>query len=148
MPNADTPLFAPDILSVPEDWKDRLSWQFETFVLHQHKDVCRTCSAISRHSNVFRMFVKRNPASIDRRLVPATHVPSQLTVIVYSMPEREVPLCHNCLTESRITEQRILVSSEAEWNEARRRDLEARRSAPKASPASDPVRPLSSLLDF
>ena len=44
------PVFAPDILLVPEDWKDRMSWQFESFVMHAHTDVCSTCSSVSSPS--------------------------------------------------------------------------------------------------
>lgn len=141
-------IFAPDILSVPEDWRDRASWHFESFVMHQHTDVCTTCGSISRHSNVFRMFTRKLAAATDRRMVPADRVPSELSVILFSMPERQVPLCHFCLSESRTTSTRILVTSEAEWNEARRRDLLARAAAPrpKASGPDVPPKSLSDLL--
>lgn len=121
-----TLISAPDILSVPEGWRDRHAWQFESFVMHTHTDVCMTCSSVTRYSNVFRMFTRKHAAAIDRRMVPTDRVPSELSVIVYSMPDRQVPLCHNCLSESRITTTRILVTSEAEWNEARRKMLESK----------------------
>lgn len=139
---------APDILSVPEDWKDRNSWQFESFVLHTHTDVCMTCSSVSRYSNVFRMFTRRYAAAIDRRMVPATRVPDELSVIFYSMPDRQVPLCHNCLSESRVTTTKILVSSEAEWNEARRRSLEKPRAKPASSSPATPAKSLDDLFGF
>ena len=140
-------IFAPDILAVPEDWRDRTSWQFESFVMHRHTDVCQTCASVTHYSNVFRMFTRHHPAAVDRRLVPATRVPEELSVIFYSMPERQVPLCHNCLSESRITATRILVTSEAEWNEARRRSLEVRRQQGTSSRTS-PERPSRSLDDL
>lgn len=144
-----TPVFAPDILSVPEDWRDRNSWSFESFVMHTHTDVCMTCSSVTRYSNVYRMFTRRHAAAIDRRMVPADRVPSELSVILYSMPDRQVPLCHNCLSESRVTSTRILVTSEAEWNEARRQTLAAKPAvrSSSSSPAT-PAKSLDSLLGF
>lgn len=143
------PVFAPDILAVPEDWRDRNSWQFESFVMHTHTDVCSTCASVTRYSNVYRMFTRKLPAAIDRRMVPATRVPEELSVIVYSMPERQVPLCHNCLSESRVTSTRILVTSEAEWNEARRRSIEAKRAPVSGnSSSSAPRKTMSDLLGF
>lgn len=141
------PAFAPDILLVPEDWKDRHSWQFESFVMHAHTDICQTCSSKTHYSNVFRMFTRKHPAAVDRRLIPATAVPPELSVIYFSMPERSVPLCHNCLSESRITTTRILVTSEAEWNEARRLSLAAKPKPPSAS-SSTPVPPGKALDDL
>ena len=138
------PIFAPDILSVPEDWKDRDSWHFESFVMHSHSDVCQTCSSVTHYSNVFRMFTRRHVAAIDRRKIPATRVPEELSVILYRMPERQVPLCYNCLSESRITTTKILVTSEAEWNEARRKQLEARQTRPSGAEA--PKKSVSDIL--
>lgn len=141
-------VFAPDILAVPEDWRDRSSWHFESFVMHSHTDVCSTCGSVSHYSNVFRMFTRKLAAATDRRMIPADRVPSELSVILYSMPERRVPLCHFCLSESRLTSTRILVTSEREWNEAKRREIEARASAPrpKASGPDVPPKSLSDLL--
>jgi hypothetical protein len=123
-PSGVLAISAPDVLSVPEGWRDRDSWHFESFVMHTHTDVCMTCSSVTRYSNVFRMFTRKHVAAVDRRMVPADRVPSELSVILYSMPDRQVPLCHNCLSESRVTTTKILVTSEAEWNEARRKMLE------------------------
>ena len=141
------PVFAPDILLVPEDWKDRMSWQFESFVMHAHTDVCSTCSSVTRYSNVFRMFTRKHPAAIDRRLVPATRVPEELSVVYFSMPERSVPLCHNYISESRNTSTKILVTSEKEWNEARRLSLAAKASI-KVPAAEKPSKSLDDLLGF
>lgn len=124
---------APDITLVPPDWKDREAWQFEAFMLHNHTQVCTTCSSVHRWSETFRMFVKRNPASLDRRFVPATHVPEKLRVITSQMPVKRVPLCFHCLSEDRIGEQQILVSTDAEWNEAMRRSLDHHRRVDGAS---------------
>lgn len=139
-------LFAPDILSVPEDWKDRLSWQFESFVMHSHTDVCSCCGSVTRYSNVYRMFTRKLPAAVDRRLVPAHLIPKELSVIYMQMPERQVPLCHNCLSESRTTTTKILVTSETEWNLARKRAIE---SKPTRTPTpSTPTKSIDDLLGF
>lgn len=149
-PTSPAPVIsAPDILAVPEDWRDRHSWTFESFVMHTHTDVCSTCSSVTRYSNVYRMFTRKLPAAVDRRMVPATRVPEELSVIVYSMPDRQVPLCHNCLSESRVTSTRILVTSEAEWNEARRRSLEAKKQPVQGnSSPTAPRKTMSDLLGF
>lgn len=119
---------APDISTVPSDWKDAASWTFEAFMLHNHTQTCKTCASVNRWSEAFRLFVRRNPASIDRRMVPATAIPEKLCVIVSTMPLKEVPLCWHCLSKDRIGEVRILVNSEAEWTEAQRRDREAHKA--------------------
>jgi hypothetical protein len=147
-PATSAPIFAPDILHVPEDWKDRQSWHFESFVMHSHTDVCMTCASITHYSNVFRMFTRKLPAAVDRRMIPATRVPEELSVILCRMPERQVPLCHNCLSESRQSTTRILVTSEAEWNEARRRSLEVRRQQGTSQSSSAPPKPTKSLTDL
>lgn len=140
-------LFAPDIAAVPQDWKDAASWQFESFVMHMHEDNC-ACGAVHRHSNVFRLFVRKLPAATDRRLIVAESIPATLRVIRVNMPARRVPLCHFCLTSDRAGQQTILVSSEAEWNEAQRREIAARmagRNSRSAAP-SGPMKPLADLL--
>ena len=82
-------LFAPDIAKAPSDWKDSNSWTFEAFAMHLHEENCRSCGATHRHSNVYRMFVRRYPAATDRRLIVANVVPDSLSVIVYKMPIKE-----------------------------------------------------------
>lgn len=138
---------APDVTLVPPEWKDAASWQFEAFMLHNHTQVCTTCSSVHRWSETFRMFVKRNPAAVDRRYVPATYVPEKLTVITSAMPVKRVPLCFHCLTEDRVGEQRILVSTDTEWSEAMKRSLDHhRRVETKTSVPSKPEAALEDLL--
>ena len=139
-------LFAPDIAKAPSDWKDSNSWTFEAFAMHLHEENCRSCGATHRHSNVYRMFVRRYPAATDRRLIVANVVPDSLSVIVYKMPIKEVPICLFCLTADREGSQRILVSSENEWNEAQRRDREARSASRPRTAATVVHKPLSELL--
>lgn len=116
---------APDVAAVPEEWKDRESWHFEAFVLHVHEDHCMTCSSVTHYSNVFRMFTRRSGELFSKRMIPATRIPNELSVIRYNMPKRDVPICHNCLSDSRISDVKILVSSDREWTEAVRKQREA-----------------------
>ena len=128
-------IYAPSIAAPPADWKDAASYQFEAFSLHNYTQVCTTCGSVHRWSEAFRMFVRRHPAAVDRRYAPATEIPPNLKVITSSMPTKRIPLCFHCLSDDRVGEQRILVSTDEEWNLAMKRSLEARRSA---SPASTP----------
>lgn len=132
--NVDT-IHAPDVTLVPPEWKDANAWQFEAFMMHNHTQNCTTCGSVHRWSETFRMFVKRNPAAVDRRYVPANYVPEKLKVITSQLPVKRVPLCFHCLTEDRIGEARILVSSDTEWSAAMKRSLDhhARVATPKAS---------------
>ena len=127
------PVFAPDILSPPADWRDAASWTFETFVMQTQTDECRNCGAVMRHANVYRMFTRKHPASTDRRMVPTDTVPSSLSVVLMSLPPRAVPICPFCLDATRTSSTKLLVTDEAAWNEALRRDREARSRSAAAS---------------
>lgn len=127
-------IYAPAIATPPQDWKDASSYQFEAFSLHNYTQVCTTCGSVHRWSEAFRMFVRRHPATFDRRYTPATEIPPNLKVITSTMPTKRIPLCFHCLSDERVGEARILVSTDEEWNLAMKRSLEARRSTPSSAP--------------
>ena len=139
-------LFAPDIALPPSSWRDAEHWHFDSFAMHLHQENCTNCSAVHRHSSVYRMFIRQFPAATDRRLVLATSVNPALRLTVFTLPVHEVPLCHICATETNGT-MTLIVSSEAEWNYARQREREARSASKKPAVASS-NKPLVSLQDL
>lgn len=133
-------IFSP-FIEPPEDWKDREDYIFLTFVLQFHKDHCTNCGAVNHWSNVFRAFGKRNVDKTNyRRLVPTETVPNQAPVMIFNMPTRSVPICHQCIKEDRKGAGMFLVSSEAAWNEAIRREREFRESTKNLSKPKAPIR--------
>ena len=139
-------LFAPDISLPPSSWRDADQWHFDSFAMHLHEEHCTSCSAVHRHSSIYRMFIRQFPAATDRRLVLATSVNPALRLTVFTLPVSEVPLCHICATATNGT-MTILVSSEAEWNYAQQREREAR-SASKKPPSPVVHKPLIALKDL
>jgi hypothetical protein len=123
----------------PEDWKDRDSYLFLSFVLEYNTDNCLTCGSVNHWSNVYRAFGKRgHDAANYRRLVPTEgRISDKAPVVIFSKPPRSVPICHHCLTGDR-SGSAFLVSSEEAWNEAVRKDREHRMAASASSHVSAP----------
>lgn len=119
-------IFAPEITTPPEDWRDRSELQFSCFVAHCHEDECLHCGTSTKWMDVFRAFVRKNGTSARRMIPFAYPIPAKAEIILFRLPPRKVPVCANCLTDSQTGENVYLVSSEAAWNEAQRREQEAR----------------------
>lgn len=122
----------------PSTWRDAGEYEFCTFISHLHEDNCLNCSAIVRHSDIYRVF-RRKKESLDnlRRLVPMTYpLPDQAPVVIMRLPTRFVPICPFCLDASREGSLHLIVSTEEAWNEALRRSREVRTESERAAKRS------------
>ena len=144
-------LFAPNISLAPADWKDADNWLFECFALHMQTRTCRTCGSVQHTSEAFKVFLRKNEgnhAHFSKRLIPASEIPLTLTVVTFKLPDKEVPICHNCISSRPAGTERILVTDENEWKAAISRSNIAREQARTSSKERETkvFAPLASLL--
>lgn len=122
--------------SPPESWADRASYEFAGFIMHMHEDNCLGCGAVIHWSDVFRAYRRKNDPKSARMLPMTYEIPKGAGITVFSIPVRHVPVCCKCVTSTQDGSAVYLVSDEAAWNEARRREdlhaIQQRRSATAA----------------
>jgi hypothetical protein len=135
----------------PEDWRNRAEMKFTAFVFHKHEDNCINCGAVHHWGDVYRAFTHKSNLS-TRQLVPfASPLPSSAELVIFSLPARKVPICTHCITARSASGDSTvyLVSSEAAWNEAIKREQEAianqRRQATAKRNAGNPAMDMNSV---
>lgn len=134
-PSAETAkLFAPWI-TPPEEWRDHTEFEFAGFVMHFHEHNCINCGAVTHFSETFRAYRRRNDPATTRMRPMQYKLPEGAGITVFRIPVKQVPVCTHCLHSSREGTALYLVSDERAWNEAKRRDEEARLAARRSKTA-------------
>lgn len=135
LPPEQQKLLAP-WLSPPEDWRDASEYEFCGFIMHHHTDECVSCGAVTHWSETFRAYWRKSDHRTTR-MRPMTYVmPQGAGITVFRVPERKIPICTHCLSATREGTAIYLVSDQAAWDEARRREDEARANQRRAGTAA------------
>lgn len=135
-------------LSPPLEWRDRAAWIFDRFYLHSHTTECINCASVTHYSEVYRGFRRREKpiglaydTAIRKAPAPASEIDARLPVVIVSLPPKQIPICHLCLSGSRESRVRLVAISDAEFHAAERALRERQAEELRASPPSRPREP-------